>query len=111
MENRRQFFATTAALTAVAACERRRVRLWLADVRRGDAEPWLRTHEPLTYRDVAAERLVLSLKKGDPLCASIIHRAGDLGPGDALLRRRVRNGDRMCLHEQVWIVCRVKVLS
>ena len=36
--NRRQFFATSAALAAVTACEQRKVRLWLADVRQGDKE-------------------------------------------------------------------------
>lgn len=109
--NRRQFFATSAALAAVTACEQRKVRLWLADVRQGDAEPWLRTHEPTTYRDVAAERLVPSLKTGDQLRAGIVHRAGDLGPGDALMRRRVKDGDPLRFWEQVWVVCRVEVLS
>jgi hypothetical protein len=108
--NRRQFFATSAALAAVA-CERRRVRLWLADVRRGDAKPWLRTHEPTTYRDVAAERFVLSLKMGDPLRADGVHRAGDLEAGDALMRRRVKDGEPLRFWEQVWVVCRVEVLS
>jgi hypothetical protein len=34
--NRRQFFATSATLAAVVACEQRRVRLWLAEVQQGD---------------------------------------------------------------------------
>lgn len=109
--NRRQFFATSAVLVAVTACEQRRMRLWLADVQQGDAEPWLRTHEPTTYRDVAAERLVPSLKMGDQLCAGIVHRAGDLEAGDALMRRRVQDGDPLRFWEQVWVVCRVEVLS
>ncbi len=109
--SRRQFLVSSAALAAVAACEQRRVRLWLANVRQGDKEPWLRVHEPTTYRDVAAERLVSSLKLGDQLRASIVHRAGDLGPGDALIRRRVKDGDPFRLWEQVWVVCRVEVLS
>ena len=109
--NRRQFFATSAALTAVTACEQRRVRLWLADARQGGAEPWLRAHEPTTYRDVAAERLVPSLKAGDQLRAGVVHRAGDLEVGDALMRRRVYDGDPLRLWEQVWVVCRVEVLS
>lgn len=108
--NRRQFFATSAAL-AVAVCEQRRVRLWLAEVQQGDLEPWLRDYKPSTYRDVAAERLVPSLKITDPLHADIVHRAGDLEAGDALMRRRVQNGDFFRPWEQVWIVCRVEVLS
>lgn len=109
--NRRQFLATSAALAVVTACEQRRVRLWLAEPMMGDPEPWLRTDVPSTYRDVAAERLMPALKHGDPLRAGIVHRAADLGPGDALFRRRVQNGDPMRLHEQVWVVCRVEVLS
>lgn len=109
--NRRQFLATSAALAAVTACEQRRVRLWLADVRQGDVEPWLRAHEPTTYRDVAAERLVPSLKVGDPLRTGIVHRAGDLEAGDALMWRRVKDSESLRFWEQVWVVCRVEVLS
>ncbi len=109
--NRRQFFATSAALAAVAACEQRRVRLWLAEVQQGDFEPWLRTHEPSTYRDVAAERLVPSLKITEPLRTGIVHSAGDLEAGDALLRRLVQNGDYFRPWEQIWIICHVEVLS
>lgn len=109
--NRRQFFAASAALAAVTACEQHRVRLWLAEVQQGDVEPWTRTYEPSTYRDVAAERLVPSLKITEPLRAGIVHRAGDLEAGDALMRRRVQNGEYFRPWEQVWIVCRVEVLS
>lgn len=109
--NRRQFFATSAALATVAACEQRRVRLWLAEVQQGDVEPWLRTKKPSTYRDVAAERLVPSIKITEPLRAGIVHRAGDLETGDALMRRRVKDGDPIRLWEQIWVVCRVEVLS
>ena len=109
--NRRQFFVTSAALVAVAACERRKVRLWLAEVQQGDLEPWLRTYESSTYRDVAAERLVPSLKMGVGIVSGIVHRAGDLEAGDALMRRRVQNGDYFRSWEQVWIVCRVEVLA
>lgn len=37
--NRRQFFATSAALIAVTACEQRRVRLWLTEFEQ-DEIPW-----------------------------------------------------------------------
>lgn len=109
--NRRQFFATSAALAAVVACEQRRVRMWLTEVQQGDLEPWLRTETPSTYRDVAAERLVPSLKMGDPMRAGLVHRAGDLEAGDALMRCRVQNGDYFRPWEQIWVVCRVEVLS
>ena len=109
--NRRQFLVTSAALVAVAACEQRRVRLWLAEVQEGDVEPWLRDYKPSTYRVVAAERLVSSIKITEPLRAGIVHRAGDLEIGDALMRRKVKDGDPLRLWEQVWIVCRVEVLS
>ena len=109
--NRRQFFATSAALAAVAACEQRRVRLWLVEAQQGDVEPWLRTDKPSTYRDVAAERLVPSLKVGDPFLGNTVHRAGDLEAGDALMRRRIKDGDPIRLWEQIWVVCRVEVLS
>lgn len=91
--NRRQFFAVSAALAAVTACEQRKV------------------HEPSTYRDVAAERLVPSLKITEPLCAGIVHRAGNLEAGDALMRRKVQNGDFFRPWEQIWVVCRVEALS
>ena len=109
--NRRQFLVSSAALAAVAACEQRRVRLWLAEVQQGDYEPWLRRRKPQTYRDVAAERLVPSLKMGDQLEVDMVHRAEDLAAGDALMRRRVQNGDFFRPWEQVWVVCRVEVLS
>ena len=108
--NRRQFFAASAALAAVTACEQHRVRLWLAEVQQGDLEPWLRAYKPSTHRDVAAERLVPSLKTGDQLRAGIAHRAGDLEAGDALMRRRVKDGDPLRFWEQVWVVCRVEKL-
>ena len=108
--NRRQFFATSAVLAAVAACEQRKVRLWLAEFRQGEI-PWLCIDKPTTYRDVAAERIVPTLKMGDPLRAGVVHRAGDLEAGDALMRRKVRDGDPFRPWEQVWVVCRVKVLS
>ena len=109
MMNRRQFFATSATLAAVTACEQRKVRLWLAEFKQGEI-PWLCLDKPTTYRDVEIERLVPSLKMGDPLQAGIAYRAGDLGPGDALMRRRVKDGDPLRFWEQVWVVCRVEVL-
>lgn len=92
---------------AVAACEQRRVRLWLAEFKQ-DEIPWHHMDKPTTYRDVAAERLVPSLKMGDRVQAGMVHRAGDLA---ALMRRRVQNGDFFRPWEQVWVVCRVEVLS
>ena len=109
--NRRQFFATSVALAALAACDQRRVRLWLTEPVQGDLEPWLSRENPTTYRDVAAERLVPALKIGDPLREGAVHRAGDLEPGDALMRRKVKDGDPIRLWEQIWIVCHVEVLS
>lgn len=108
--NRRQFFVAGATLAAVAACEQRRVRLWLAEFGQGEI-PWHHMDKPTIYRDVAAERLVPSLRMGDRVQAGIVHRAGDLAAGDALMRRKVQNGDYFRPWEQVWVVCRVEALS
>lgn len=76
--------------------------MWLAEFKQGEI-PWHHMEKPTTYRDVAAERLVPSLKIGDRMESGMVHRAGDLEAGDALLRRRVNNGDYFRPWEQLWI--------
>ena len=109
--SRRHFFISAAALGCLATCEQRRVRLWLGDWKSTDMHlQSIVARGPTTYRDVAAERLVNSWKQGEPLRADGHHRAVDLVPGDAVARRRVRDGDFLDFEADVWVVCRVERL-
>lgn len=108
--NRRRFHLRRGP-RLLGTCEQRRVRLWLGDWKStGTHLQNVVARGPTTYRDVAAERLVNSWKQGEPLCADGHHRAVDLTPGDAVARRRVRDGDVMDFEADVWVVCRVELL-
>ena len=97
------------ARAAVVACEQRRVRMWLTEVQQRGLGSRLLEQTPSTYRVVAAERPLPSLKMGRS-DARFVHRAGDPKRVMRFMRCRVQNGDYSSPWEQI-AVCRVEVLS
>src|SRR5262245_57189743 len=103
--SRRTLLKLTAAVAAASVIERRdEVRLWLVEPNREALTPVSDAkRRPTTYRDVPAERLVASIKLNE-MAWPTAHRARDLAPGDALMRRKVNMYDPV--HpDQFWIVC------